>query len=266
MRLSLPALLLLIVAPVVAVETGTARVNVLQELGPPAAALKRGDTEVLNYRDGVRIVLKNGRVVEVTGLKIGEQAAIPVATAPEPEAEPAENLEESEPAEPEPNPEQQADLDKAEKAAAEADARARAEMEKAIMDLEEMAEAEPEPRGFSVVPFLLELAVTWLMTLAALKLACKYWNSDVPWNGLMLVSIVDVIIRGVIGYIGHAGLEMMSLFYADEAVAALVMVGLLRKVSINQRLALAIQVVITTKVFSIVVGSFVVTVLLRAMF
>ena len=47
--------------------------------------------------------------------------------------------------------------------------------------------------------FLLEQAVKWLMSLAALKLATKYWNSDVPWNGLMLVAVVDVLVRGVIG-------------------------------------------------------------------
>jgi hypothetical protein len=39
----------------------------------------------------------------------------------------------------------------------------------------------------------------------------------------------------------------------------------LRKVSINQRLALAVEVTLTTKTFSIVVGSFLVTLLLRAL-
>lgn len=254
-------------APLAAVEIGTARVNVLQELGPPAAALKRGDTEILNYKDGVRIVLKHGRVTGVMGLKTGEEAAPPAVSGPE--AEPGESgvaAEPVEPAEPTPTPEQVAEQAKAEKEAEEAEARARAEMEKAIMDLEERAEAEAEPPGFNVVAFLLELAVKWAMTLAALKLACKYWNSDVPWNGLMLVSIVDVIVRGGIGYVAYVVLDMMALFYADEAVAALVMVGLLRKVSINQRLALAVEVVFTTKVFSIVVGSLVVTVLLRTLF
>ena len=49
---------------------------------------------------------------------------------------------------------------------------------------------------------------------------------------------------------------MESLFYADEAVAAIVMVLVLRKVSINRSLAQAVQITMTSKVFSIVVGSF----------
>jgi len=268
MRIFLIAFLLGLATPLVAVEIGTARVNVLQELGPPAAALKRGDTETLNYKDGVRVVLKNGRVVEVTGLKTGDPAgaSAPGEPAPAAGAEPA--AEPDEPEEPPLTKEQAGELDRMEKEMADADAKARAEMEKAIMDMENAAEGpmEEEDRSFNITGFLIELLVKWLMTLAALKLACKYWNSDVPWNGLMLVSIVDVAVRGVIGFIGYGLLDMMSLFYCDEAVAALVMVGLLRKVSINQRFSLAVEVVLTTKVFSIVVGSFVVTVLMRTMF
>jgi hypothetical protein len=243
-----------------AVEIGTPRVNVLQELGPPASAIKRGDTEVLSYKDGVKVSLKQGRVVAVTGLKPAEPVAPPPAEVKEVPAE--------EPEEPPVTKEQRAAMEKSEQEAAAADAKARAELEKAILELETMGETGEvvEEPSFQVTGFLLELAVKWLMTLAALKLATKYWNSEVPWNGLMLVAIVDVIIRGVIGYIGYAVLDMMSLFYADEAVAALVMVGLLRKVSINQRLSLAIEVVLTTKVFSIVVGSLVVTVLMRTLF
>ena len=81
----------------------------------------------------------------------------------------------------------------------------------------------------------------------------------------MLVSIVDVVIRGVIGFIGYHVLEAISLFYFDEAVSALVMVLLLRKVSINQRLSLAVEVVFTVKTFTIVVGSFLVTVAMHAL-
>lgn len=262
MRTILMTCLILLAAVMsAAVEVGTPRVNVLQELGQPTSAVKRGDTEVLSYKDGVRVKLKDGRVVEVTGLKPAvEEAAKPAEPAAVPAAAPVAEEE----AEPVLTKEQAAELDKMEKESAAADAKARAELEKAIGAMENPPEQSAVTTAtFAIGGFLMELAIKWVLTLAALKLSCKYWNSDVPWNGLMLVSIVDVAVRGVIGYIGYQVLDMMSLLYADEAVAALVMVVMLRKVSINQRLSLAIEVVVTTKTFSIVVGSFVVTVALR---
>ena len=243
-----------------AVEIGTARVNVIQELGEPASAIARGDSEVFTYRDGTKIKFKGGRVTEITGLKPAEPAvAATPPEAPTPPAPPA-------PAEPVLTKEQQAELEKQEKAEAEAGAKARAQMEQAIADME-----NPPPASFAekatqgIVEFLIGLGLKWLMTIAALKLSCKYWNSEVPWTGIMLVSIVDVVIRGVIGYIGYELLHAMSLFYLDEAVSAFVMVLVLRKVSINQRLALAVEVVFTVKTFTIVVGSFVMTFVMRAL-
>lgn len=239
-----------------AVEIGTARVNVLQELGEPAAAIKRGDSEVFTYRNGVKIKFKNGRVTEVIGLKAVESAA---------EAPVAEK-EEAEPEEPKLTKEQAAELERLEKEEAVADAKARAQMEKMLTDLENPAPASPvADAAETVVGLLIGLAMKWALTIAALKLSCKYWNSEVPWSGIMLVSSVDVVVRGVIEFVGYHVLQAMSLFYFDEAVSALVMVPLLRKVSINQRLALAVEVVFTVKTFTIVVGSFLVTVALRVL-
>lgn len=79
----------------------------------------------------------------------------------------------------------------------------------------------------------------------------------------MTVAAVDVAVRSVIGLIGFLLLDMSSLFYADEAVAAIVMVLVLRKVSINQSMAQAVQITMTTKVFSVVVGSFLFVVMLN---
>ncbi len=244
--------------PLLAVEIGTARVNVLQELGQPISAIGRGDTEVLTYKNGVRIQLRNKRVVEMTGLTPAAPAAQKtVAPLPLPTADPVE---------PAPTKAQLGEFEKMEKEQADADAKARAQMEKAIMGMEaEHDRPPPGPPPFNVLGFAIELGIKWILTLAALKLSCKYWNSEVFWSGLMTVAIVDVAIRGAIGFIGFKLMHMMSLLYADEAVASVVMVLLLRKVSINQRMSLAVEVVLTTKTFSIVVGSFLVTVLLRVM-
>src|SRR5688572_9465164 len=117
-----------------AVEIGTARVNVVQELGEPASAIKRGDSEVFTYRNGVKIKFKNGRVTEVSGLKPPEPAPEAPATAEAPAAA-------DEPAEPKLTKEQAAELERMEKEAYAADAKARAQMEKALEDLENPPES-----------------------------------------------------------------------------------------------------------------------------
>lgn len=236
-----------------AVEIGTARVNVIQELGVPKSAIARGDDEKLTYKDGTVIELRSGKVVAIKGLAPATKDESVAPEKPEPEKPAVTKPQESE-------------LEQAEKAWSEADAKAREQMEKSIASLEGGATPDHSPLAqhtFTVVSFVVGLVLKGLITLAALKLSCKYWNSDVPWSGLLIVTAADIAVRGVIEFVGVKLLQMYSLFYADEAVAALVMVMLLRKVSINQRLTLAIEVTITVKTFTIIVGSFLVTVALR---
>lgn len=242
-----------------------ARVNVLQELGRPVSAVARGNTEVLTYKDGVKITLKDGKVTDIKGLTPAEGAAAEAAPPAEAAAE-AAAPEPEEPPEPVLTKEQQAEQARLEKQFADEAAKGRAEMEKTLTDLENLHNQPPavhEKPKFDILGFLLGLALKWLLTLAALKLTCKYWGCEVFWSGLMTVAAVDVAIRSVIGVIGFLLLDMSSLFYADEAVAAIVMVLVLRKVSINQSLAQAVQITMTTKVFSIVVGSFLFVVMLQ---
>jgi hypothetical protein len=245
-----------------AVEPGMARVNVLQELGRPVSAVARGNTEILTYKDGVKITLKDGKVTDIAGLQPAEKApgeAAPEAPAQAPAAEPEE------PPEPVLTKAEQEEQARLEKKYAEEAAKGRAEMEKALTDLENMHNepAAHEKPGFDIVEFLIGLVLKWLLTLAALKLTCKYWGCEVFWSGLMTVAAVDVAVRAVVGLIGLLLLQMESLFYADEAIAAIVMVLVLRKVSINQSLAQAVQITMTTKVFSVVVGSFLFVVMLN---
>jgi hypothetical protein len=230
---------------------------VVHELGQPVSSVARGNTEVMTYPKGVRITLKSGRVSAIAGVKPAEGTV----AAPAPEAEPAEAA----PAEPVLTKAEADKLAKMEQEYAAADAKARAEMEKTIGDLENMHNqpmTHTAPRKFNLLEFGLGLALKWILTLAALKLTCKYWGAEVFWTGLMTVALVDVLIRGAIGAVGLVLLKMPSLFYADEAVAALAMVMILRKVSINQSMAQAVQITMTTKTFSIVVGSLLFTVLL----
>src|SRR5688572_9328426 len=94
-----------------AVEIGTARVNVIQELGEPASAIARGDSEVFTYRDGVKIKFKGGKVTEIIGLKPAAPATEAAATDSAAPAKPVPAT----PEEPALTKEQQAELEKLEK-------------------------------------------------------------------------------------------------------------------------------------------------------
>lgn len=240
------------------------REELLLELGKPTSILARGDREVLIYPNNVRIEISQGKVVGIKGIDLvaAEQAAATAAGA-----EPAKPVEPAEAAEPEQQKAQDEADAKAEKEYAEAGARARAGMEQAITDLENRG-SQPEAMiapSFSFTGFLIELVVKWLLMLAALKLTSKYWNADIGWSGLMIAAAADTGVRAVILGVGEGLMGMMSVFYADEAAGALVLVMVLRRVSTNQSLQQAVTITMTSKVFSIVVGSFLSVVILRAL-
>jgi hypothetical protein len=253
-----------------AVRYDMSKEELLKELGKPTSILKKGVREVLIYPNNVRVEIEQGKVVSVKGIDLAaaEAAAANPPPAPaEAESAPAEPAEEAEPkltrAEQKARDEAEA---KAEKEMADADAKARAEMEKTITELENL-DREPEvmpERSFAIVDFAVELLVKWLLMLAALKLTAKYWSVDIEWKGLMIAAAADTGVRAVVLGIG-ALMGMYSVFLADEALAAIVLVMVLRKVSTNQSLQQAITITVTSKVFSIVVGSFLSVAILRAL-
>jgi hypothetical protein len=258
---------LLLAGGVAAVRYDMTKEELLKELGKPTSVMARPGSgrEVLIYPNGVRIEIEKDRVVSVKGLALEPSDGTPVAQPAE-AAEAVPEAGEPRPA-PEPQPARVEGGDKAEQETAAADARARAEMEKAIAGMENLGDRQQEPArpAFTFTSFLFELFIKWLLMLAALKLTCKYWNADVDWSGLMLAAAADTGVQAVVGIIGKVVLQMFTVFYADEAVGAAVLVLVLRKVSTNQSLQQAVTITMTSKVFSIVVGSFLVTVLLRAL-
>jgi hypothetical protein len=260
LRRWLSVLFLLLASAGAAVRYDMSRAELVQELGKPVSALVRGDREILIYPNNVRIEIAQGKVVSVKGLDLA--VPTPAAALAEEEAVPAEPKLTSE--------EQKAQAEaeaKLEKTLAEADAKGPVEMEKTITDLENLGHSgeKPAPRSFSVTGFLMELMIKWALMLAALKLTCKYWGADVDWSGLMIAAAADTGVRAIVGVIGYVVLEMFSLLYADEAIAAIVLVLVLRKVSTNQSLQQAVTITMTSKVFSVVVGSFLTVVILNAL-
>ena len=244
-----------------ALEIGAERVRVLNELGRPTSSVTRGDTEVMTYPGGVRITLKNRRVLAIVGLKPARAVAAP--TAPPPAESPPSDELLNEPVMTKAEADEFATMEKEQ---ADANAEARAKMERAIEEMEHLHDhpaAPPKVAHIDLKEFLVGLVLKFLLTLAALKLTCKYWGVEVFWNGLITVAIVDALLRGALGAVGILWLQMPSLFYADEAIAAIAMMLILRKVSINQSMGQAVQITMTTKTFSIVVGSLLFTVLLN---
>ena len=232
------------------IEPGMARVHVLQELGEPASAMSRGSIEVLAYRDGAKITLVDGVVTEAVGLPSPseeESAAEPDNTAVEIAAEPMVSAEE------------QVVIAAEEAALAQQDAEQRADLENRDMD----PRAHLAPAKFNLVTFLAGLLIKTLITMFALKLTSKYWGYEILWGGIAIVAIVDTAVRTAVSLGGKLLLGMPTVFYADEAISAIVMVMLVKKMSTSQSLNQAIQITMTTKVFTIVAGSFFVTMLLQ---
>ena len=261
------ALSLLVASVSAAVRYDMTKEELLRELGKPTSVLAKGGREVLIYPNNVRIELDQGKIVSLKGIDLAAAEATAASTPPtsaDPQAAPAEAAEEE--IEPKLTPEQQKAQADAEAKFAKETAEADAELEKGIAQLEN-AETHDETTApsFAILDFLVELFVKWLLTLAALKLTAKYWSADIEWKGLMIAAAADTAVRAVVLGIGEGLLGMFSVFYADEALAAIVLVLVLRKVSTNQSLQQAVTITLTSKVFSIVVGSFLSVFILRAL-
>ena len=264
------ALSLLVASVSAAVRYDMTKEELLRELGKPTSVLTKGGREILIYPNNVRIELDQGKIVSLKGIDLS--AAEAAANLPPEPAEqkdaPAESAADAEPALTPEQQKAQAEAEaKMEKEMTEVDAKADAEMEKAITQLEDFDgqdEAMSAP-AFAILDFLVELLVKWLLMLVALKLTAKYWSADIEWKGLMIAAAADTAVRAVVIGIGEGLLGMFSVFYADEALAAIVLVLVLRKVSTNQSLQQAVTITLTSKVFSIVVGSFLSVFILRAL-
>jgi len=239
------------------IEPGMARIHVLQELGEPASAMSRGSIEVLSYRSGAKITLVDGLVTEAVGLPppSGEETAAETEnSAVEIAAEPVVSAEE------------QAVIAAEEAALAQQDAEQRAKFEQALTDLENRQlnpQVQLAPPKFNLATFLAGLLIKTLITLLALKLTSKYWGYEILWGGIVIAAVVDTIVRTAVSMGGKILLGMPTVFYADEAISAIVMLMVVKKVSTSQSLNQAIQITMTTKMFTIVAGSFIVTMLLQ---
>lgn len=283
-------LVLVVAARLSAIHYEQSRASVLQELGKPTSSIMRGGREVLLYPHGVRIELEQGRVVFLQGLEPTEPLE-PVAGAA-PEADPAgapqpaapKEASKDVPAEEEAGmaegeegkltPEQAKALEEAEKEFAAARAKAQAELEKATEDLTKMYErpeqAEPEDGPVRAVTLILGVLVQgfagWVLMVVAIKLTAKYWAVDIEWPGILIAAAVDAAVKIGVRLIGFFAFGLEVFFYSDEALGAIALLFILRKVSTNRRLDQAVTVMFTSKIFCLAIGHVLYGVLLAAIF
>jgi hypothetical protein len=234
------------------------RQQVIAELGKPVSQATRATHEILLYPKGVRVELENGRVVAAQGLTL--DAAAPTASA----ALPAEKPVVPPAVVPEPSKTLEADISEYESPAATA--KPPPGLNKtfdALIAAQEHSQHSPPAPKFDLRDFAIGLVLRFLMTLAALRIACKYWQAEIFFSGLLIVAAVESVLMALMNLAAEWWLGFPTLFYADEAISGVVMLMLLKKLSINQSINQAIQLTLTTKTFTVVVGGFLVTVLLR---
>lgn len=249
-----------------AVYYGQPREELIKELGKPNSELRRGGREVLLYKTG-RIELELGKVAVVQGIAVAEGpggAPAEVAALPATESAPQATA----PLSPSAADQKVTGEKSAEQQMIDADVVARTKIEKEI----ELLSAPPVPQEphdtvhKRWLPFAVELLIKGLMMLAALKLTTKYWSIEISWRGLVIAAAADTAARAIVGTAALWALGIGSTLYADEAVGALVLMTVLRKVSYNQSLQQAVTITITSKTFSIVVGSFLSVFITRLLF
>jgi flagellar motor protein MotB len=293
-------LLLVVAGKLSAVHYDQSRASVLQELGKPTSSIMRSGREVMLYPNGVRIEFEQGKVVFLQGIEPTEPtepaaeeapAVEPAAVAPK-QAPAAKEAEKESPKESPKSaaaddemedeeevkltPEQAKALEEAEKEFAAARAKAQAELEKATEDLAKIYDGpaekdeEEELKGPArtvavIIGLLIQAAVQWVLMVIAIKIT-KYWAVDIEWPGILIAASVDTAVKVVVRIIGIVLMDLPMLFYADEALGALAMVFVLRKVSTNQRLEQAVTVTFTSKIFAVVCGYFLGMMILSAIF
>ncbi|HYC71255.1 MAG TPA: hypothetical protein VEB66_08625 [Opitutaceae bacterium] len=271
-----------------AVHYEQSRAAVLQELGRPTSSIMRNNREVMLYPNGVRIELEQGKVVLLQGIEptepagaespedrppAEEKAAPPAGPGEEPgqKAAPEEEMEDEEG---KLTPEQAKALEEAEKEFAAASAKAQAELEKATEDLTKLYEPPEEKEQLTgpqrtmaaIIGILVQAVMGWVLMVIAIKITTKYWAVDIEWPGILIAAAVDAGVKVVVRVVGFVFLDLDTFFYADEAIGAIALVFILRKVSTNQRLEQAVTVMFTSKIFAVVVGHFLGAMLLAAVF
>jgi ribosomal protein L6P/L9E len=226
-----------------ALNPDATREQVIAELGKPTSVAKMGKREIMIYPGGVRLELEEGKVVAAKGIVLNDALAVEKTTI---------------------NKDQKPQA--TENRAIDGEFAQPSAMDKVVEGLEKSHDEGQHPvapKKFSIVGFVLGMILKFLLTVAALILASKYWGAEVFLSVIFTVAGVDALISGLMNLIGELVLGFPTLLSADDLVGGIVMLFLVKKLSINHSIGQAVQLTLTTKTFIVVVGSFLITMVVR---
>ena len=243
-----------------ALSPDATREQVIEELGKPTSMAKLGQREIMIYPKGVRLEFEGGKIVSAKGIVLSENVAAPVVpVAVEKSAMKPALIELGK---------EKGELMRAMAKPDEPDVMGTTPpgAVNAIEQMErshEQAQQPKAPKPFDFIGLVVGVVLKFLLTVAALKLACKYWAAEVFWSTILTVCAADAAVSGGMTLVGELLLGFPTLFNADDLVGGIVMLFLLKKLSVNHAISQAIQLTLTTKTFTVVVGAFLVTMILR---
>ena len=246
---------------------GDAREEVLRQLGKPTSIARRGDHEIFLYPKGGRIEFVDGKVADVKGpLPTPIFPTAPAVPEPVKGATPEQaKTFVPEPAAPAlkptvaPAPPAKIAPSTKPAAAAPGEFNPAAVSEELAKHVEKMdtpwGGAVEQPTAHSPLESLPELlaglAMRFVFTVLALKLAFKYWEMDAFWTGVFLIAGIDMALHAILELLGpHTG-GFTTMAGVENGIPGLVLIYTINRFCFNKRLqnavitAAAVKLVVT---------------------
>ena len=233
---------------------GDARDDVLRQLGKPTSIARRGDHEIFLYPKGGRIEFVNGKVADVKG-PLPTPIAPPPAPTPAPVTEPTVTEPKATPA-PKVPPAQKTPPPKP-VTVPSGEFNPAAMSEELAKHVEKMETpwggTAPERQTIhspldSLPEFLTGLALRFVFTVAALKLAFKYWEMDAFWKGVFFIAGIDLTLHAILEVLGPASGGFTTMVGVENGIPGLVLIYTINRFCFNKRIQNAVITAAAVKI------------------
>jgi hypothetical protein len=241
---------------------GDNREDVLIQLGKPTSIARRGDREIFLYPKGGRVEFVGGKVENVKGPLPAAALvpATPTPTAPTKQSRGAVPPNVSAPPQAVAKGEQSpTKIDAAPVTSAANDYNPAVAANELAKHVEKMDTAwgqspvreKPHSSLDSVPSFLTGLLLRFVFTIAALKLAFKYWEMDAFWIGIFTIAGIDLALHATFELLGPATGGFTTLAVVENGVPGLALIYTINRFCFNKRIqnavvtAAAVKLVVT---------------------